>query len=64
MMYSHKVVCLEMTLHVHGSSNSLGVSSNADKLPMHPYYLFKDLVTNLLILLSTCTICILHAKRN
>lgn len=34
-----------MTLHTHGSSNPLGVSSNADKLPMHPYFLFKDLVT-------------------
>ena len=34
-----------MTLHVHGSSNPTGVSSNEDKLPMHPYYLFKDLVT-------------------
>jgi ubiquinol-cytochrome c reductase cytochrome b subunit len=34
-----------MTLHTHGSSNPLGVSSNGDKLPMHPYFLFKDLVT-------------------
>lgn len=34
-----------MTLHTHGSSNPLGVSSNSDKLPMHPYFLFKDLVT-------------------
>lgn len=34
-----------MTLHTHGSSNPLGMSSNADKLPMHPYFLFKDLVT-------------------
>jgi ubiquinol-cytochrome c reductase cytochrome b subunit len=40
-----------MTLHVHGSSNPLGVSSNADKLPMHPYYLFKDLVTIFLFFL-------------
>jgi ubiquinol-cytochrome c reductase cytochrome b subunit len=34
-----------MTLHTHGSSNPLGLSSNSDKLPMAPYYLFKDLVT-------------------
>jgi len=40
-----------MTLHVHGSSNPLGVSSNADKLPMHRYYLFKDLVTIFLFFL-------------
>lgn len=34
-----------MRLHTHGSSNPLGVSSNMDKIPMHPYYIFKDLVT-------------------
>jgi len=34
-----------MTLHTHGSGNPLGLSSNTDKLPMHPYFLFKDLVT-------------------
>ena len=34
-----------MTLHTNGSSNPLGLSSNGDKLPMHPYFLFKDLVT-------------------
>jgi len=25
-------------LHVHGSNNPLGISSNIDKLPLHPYY--------------------------
>ena len=34
-----------MTLHTNGSGNPLGVESNVDKLPMHPYFLFKDLVT-------------------
>jgi ubiquinol-cytochrome c reductase cytochrome b subunit len=34
-----------LTLHTNGSSNPLGVSSNSDKLPMHPYFIFKDLVT-------------------
>ena len=34
-----------MTLHTHGSSNPLGISSNSEKLPMHPYFIFKDLVT-------------------
>lgn len=32
-------------LHQKGSPNSLGLSLNADKIPMHPYCLFKDLVT-------------------
>lgn len=34
-----------LTLHTNGSSNPLGVSTNSDKLPMHPYFLYKDLVT-------------------
>ena len=34
-----------IALHVHGSSNPIGISSNLDKLPMHSYYIFKDLIT-------------------
>lgn len=34
-----------LTLHEHGSSNPLGVSGNTDRLPFHPYFTFKDLVT-------------------
>ena len=41
-----------MTLHEHGSSNPLGVSGNEDRLPFHPYFVFKDLVTVLLFLLA------------
>jgi ubiquinol-cytochrome c reductase cytochrome b subunit len=41
-----------MALHTHGSSNPLGISSNADKLPMHPYFVFKDLVTILAFFLA------------
>ena len=41
-----------MALHVHGSSNPLGISSNADKLAMHPYFIFKDLVTILAFFLA------------
>lgn len=40
-----------MTLHVNGSSNPLGVSSNSDRIPMHPYYMFKDLITIFLFFL-------------
>jgi ubiquinol-cytochrome c reductase cytochrome b subunit len=45
-----------MTLHTHGSSNPLGISSNSEKLPMHPYYIFKDLVTILLFFLALSVI--------
>lgn len=33
-----------LALHQHGSNNPLGISSNVDKLPFHPYYTYKDLV--------------------
>jgi ubiquinol-cytochrome c reductase cytochrome b subunit len=41
-----------MALHSHGSSNPLGISSNGDKIAMHPYFIFKDLVTILLFFLA------------
>lgn len=40
-----------MALHTHGSSNPLGVSANSDRLAMHPYFTFKDLVTIFLFFL-------------
>ena len=40
-----------LALHEHGSSNPLGVSGNTDRLPFHPYFTFKDLVTIFLFLL-------------
>jgi len=45
-----------MALHVHGSSNPLGISSNSDKLAMHPYFIFKDLVTILAFFLALSVI--------
>nr|AGS44259.1 apocytochrome b [[Candida] subhashii] len=50
------LVCMHfMALHVHGSSNPVGVTGNIDRLPMHGYYVFKDLITvfMFLILFST-----------
>ena len=32
------------TLHITGSSNPLGLNSNIDKIPFHPYFSFKDLL--------------------
>nr|YP_010547190.1 cytochrome b [Abia niui]UYK52090.1 cytochrome b [Abia niui] len=31
-------------LHSTGSSNPLGVNSNLDKIPFHPYFTFKDII--------------------
>ena len=32
-------------LHVSGSSNPIGTTSNADRTAFHPYFSFKDIVT-------------------
>nr|UPX88575.1 cytochrome b [Panorpa communis] len=42
-------------LHQTGSNNPLGLNSNLDKIPFHPYYTFKDL-TGFFILLMSLTI--------
>nr|YP_010310820.1 apocytochrome b [Pulveroboletus ravenelii]UMY76541.1 apocytochrome b [Pulveroboletus ravenelii] len=34
-----------IALHTHGSSNPNGISSNSDRFAIHPYYMFKDLIT-------------------
>lgn len=43
-----------MALHVNGSTNTLGISNNIDRLPFHGYFVFKDLVTVFLLLLILC----------
>jgi ubiquinol-cytochrome c reductase cytochrome b subunit len=39
------VVMHFMALHEHGSNNPLGVTGNADRVYMHPYFIFKDMVS-------------------
>ena len=34
-----------IALHTHGSNNPNGISSNGDRYAIHPYYMFKDLIT-------------------
>lgn len=38
-------------LHQTGSNNPLGLNSNIDKIPFHPYFTFKDIVGFIIILL-------------
>lgn len=40
-----------IALHVNGSSNPIGITGNIDRLPIHPYFIFKDAVTVLVFLL-------------
>nr|YP_009564678.1 cytochrome b [Chaetocnema pelagica]QAY82065.1 cytochrome b [Chaetocnema pelagica] len=37
-------------LHQTGSSNPIGVKSNIDKIPFHPYFTFKDILGGLMLL--------------
>nr|ADF28813.1 cytochrome b [Chaetodipus arenarius] len=39
-------------LHETGSNNPLGIPSDSDKIPFHPYYTFKDLLGMIIILAS------------
>ena len=45
-----------LTLETHGSSNPEGISGNPDMAPMHPYFMFKDLVTIILFLIALAAI--------
>ena len=46
------VIAHLIALHTHGSNNPNGISNNVDRYAFHPYFVFKDLVTVLLFLLS------------
>nr|ABS81357.1 cytochrome b [Pionus menstruus] len=53
------LVLIHLTfLHESGSNNPLGILSNCDKIPFHPYFSLKDLLgfTIMLLLLSTLTL--------
>ncbi|KFO94383.1 Cytochrome b, partial [Buceros rhinoceros silvestris] len=42
-------------LHESGSNNPLGITSNCDKIPFHPYFTLKDILgfTAILLLLTS-----------
>ena len=40
-----------MALHTHGSNNPNGLNANDDRVGMHPYFTFKDLITIFLFFL-------------
>ncbi|NXX71450.1 CYB protein, partial [Spizella passerina] len=41
-------------LHETGSNNPLGIPSDCDKIPSHPYYTVKDILGFAPILFPTC----------
>nr|AEP19417.1 cytochrome b [Polypterus delhezi] len=46
-------------LHETGSNNPMGINSNADKIPFHPYYTFKDLLGFIILLLIVVLLALL-----
>ncbi|NXL03966.1 CYB protein, partial [Mesembrinibis cayennensis] len=45
-------------LHESGSNNPLGIISNSDKIPFHPYFSLKDILGFMLILLPLITLAL------
>jgi ubiquinol-cytochrome c reductase cytochrome b subunit len=48
-----------IALHEHGSNNPLAISTNCDRVPIHPYYTFKDVVGFFCLFLNSLNIFIL-----
>jgi len=47
-------------LHQTGSNNPLGIKSNVDKIPFHPYFSFKDIFGFIVILWGLFTLALLR----
>nr|YP_010704704.1 cytochrome b [Polypedilum masudai]UXG19091.1 cytochrome b [Polypedilum masudai] len=45
-------------LHQTGSNNPLGINSNTDKIPFHPYFSFKDIFGFMILFFSLTFICL------
>nr|YP_011017109.1 cytochrome b [Teliphasa nubilosa]WQB62467.1 cytochrome b [Teliphasa nubilosa] len=43
-------------LHMTGSNNPLGINSNLDKIPFHPYFTFKDLMGFIIMMMMLITL--------
>lgn len=47
-------------LHQTGSNNPIGLNSNIDKIPFHPYFSYKDLVGFLVILIALILLTLIN----
>ncbi|NXV39516.1 CYB protein, partial [Rissa tridactyla] len=45
-------------LHESGSNNPLGILSNCDKIPFHPYFSLKDILGFIIIFLPLTTLAL------
>lgn len=46
-------------LHQTGSNNPLGINTNINKIPFHPYFTYKDLVGFIVILIILIILCLI-----
>nr|QWK41061.1 cytochrome b [Tenomerga trabecula] len=49
-----------MFLHQSGSNNPLGFNSNIDKIPFHPYFSYKDMLSFMMIMTTMLTMSIIY----
>nr|YP_009123229.1 cytochrome b [Heliconius sara]AJM69958.1 cytochrome b [Heliconius sara] len=47
-------------LHQTGSNNPLGINSNIDKIPFHPFFTFKDLIGFILLIFFLCMLTLIN----
>nr|QOL00996.1 cytochrome b [Leuconemacris breviptera] len=47
-------------LHQTGSNNPIGLNSNIEKIPFHPYFTFKDLITFVLMTSLLIMLCLIN----
>nr|YP_009694382.1 cytochrome b [Carabus granulatus]QEI26042.1 cytochrome b [Carabus granulatus] len=47
-------------LHQTGSNNPLGINSNMDKIPFHPYFSFKDIMGFIMLLMTLTILTLLN----
>nr|YP_010447009.1 cytochrome b [Loxocera sinica]UTM10374.1 cytochrome b [Loxocera sinica] len=49
-----------MFLHQTGSNNPLGINSNMDKIPFHPYFTFKDIVGFIIMIMMLMMLTLMN----
>nr|YP_010041000.1 cytochrome b [Eclipophleps carinata]QOZ41934.1 cytochrome b [Eclipophleps carinata] len=47
-------------LHQTGSNNPIGLNSNIDKIPFHPYFTFKDSITFMIMTFLLIMLCLIN----
>nr|YP_010561800.1 cob [Ammothea clausi]UYX57747.1 cytochrome b [Ammothea clausi] len=51
-----------MFLHQTGSNNPMGINSNIDKIPFHPFFSIKDTIGFMILLILLMLICLTNPK--